>query len=262
MQTAAGDWDTYAATATHLYKYDADTGTFADVSRLVGGAYGLPADDYWDGTQYGNRLIVCNIGNEPQFIDVDIGTEFADLPNAPIARFVTVMDDHVVFSHLLTNPRSIQWSAINDSEDYSTGTAGNQEFADAGYVSGFFPHSHILMLERGLRGIVSTGDKYAFSFPEMSSEKGTVSPWSVVEFGGLAYWLSADGFYVGNPEQQRNISERRIQKLFFDTLNYGAITRIYATIDPHASRIYWCYAVGDEAWNDRVAVYDYGLDRW
>jgi hypothetical protein len=262
VQTAAGDWDTYAATATHLYKYDADTGTFTDMSRLAGGAYGLPSDDYWDGTQFGNRLIVANLGNEPQFIDVDSGTNFANLPNAPTARFVTVMDDHVVFSHLLSNPRSIQWSAINDSEDYSSGTSGNQEFADAGYVTGFFPHSHILMLERGLRSIVSTGDKYAFSFPEMSSEKGTVSPWSVVEFGGLAYWLSADGFYVGNSEQQKNISERRIQKLFFDTLNYGAITRIYATIDPHASRIYWCYAVGDEAWNDRVAVYDYGLDRW
>ena len=83
VQTAAGDWDTYAATATHLYKYDADTGTFADVSRLVGGAYGLPADDYWDGTQFGNRLIVANLGNEPQFIDVDSGTNFANLPNAP-----------------------------------------------------------------------------------------------------------------------------------------------------------------------------------
>jgi hypothetical protein len=27
VQTAAGDWDTYAATATHLYKYDAEVHT-------------------------------------------------------------------------------------------------------------------------------------------------------------------------------------------------------------------------------------------
>jgi hypothetical protein len=262
VQTAAGDWDTYVATAAKLYKYNADTFVFDDMTRTVGGDYALPADDYWSGTQYGNRLIVCNLGNEPQFIDVDSGTHFANLPNAPIAKLVTVADDHVVFSHLFTNPRAVQWSAINDSEDYTSGTSGFQEFADAGYVTGFLPHAHMLMLERGIRGIVSTGDKYAFSFPDMSSEKGTVSPWSVVEFGGLAYWLSANGFYVGNAEQQKDISEKRISGQFFDTLNYGAITRIYGTIDPHASRIYWAYAVGDEEWNDRVLVYDFVLDRW
>jgi hypothetical protein len=262
VQTLAGGWDTYAATAEKLYKYDAGTQAFVDVSRLVGGAYALPVDDFWSGVQYGPRLVLTNLGNEPQFIDINTGTEFADLPNAPIAKLVSVMDDHLVFAHLLTNPRSIAWSAINDSEDYTTGTSGTQEFSDAGFVTAFLPNAHILMLERGLRGIVSTGDKYAFTFPPMSSEKGTVSPWSVIEFGGLAYWLSADGFYAGTSEQQQNISERRIQKQFFDTMNYNAITRIYATIDPHASRIFWTYAVGDADWNDRVLVYDWGLNRW
>jgi hypothetical protein len=262
VQTAAGDYDTYAATATKLYKYDPDTGTFDDVTRLVGGDYGLPEDDYWSGVQYGNRLIVCNIGNAPQFIDIDSGTEFADLPNAPTARFVSVKDDHVVFSHLLANPRSIAWSAINDSEDYTTGTSGTQEFSDAGEVTGLCPVASIVLLQRGLRGIISTGDRYAFSFPAMSSEKGTVSPWSVFEFGGIAYWLSDNGFYVGNANEQRSISEKRISGYFYDALNQGRVTRVYAALDPHASRIYWAYAQGDEAWNDHVLVYDWALDRW
>jgi hypothetical protein len=262
VQTATGNYDTYAATAEKLYKYNADTGAFADVSRLAGGNYALPADDYWSGTQYGPRLIVCNIGNEPQFIDVDTGTNFANLPNAPIASFVTVLDDHVVFSRLFLNPRAIAWSAINDSEDYTSGTSGTQEFSDAGEVTGFCPHAHIVFLQRGLRGIISTGDKYAFSFPPMSSEKGTVSPFSVIEFGGLAYWLSDNGFYVGNADEQKSISEKRISGYFYDALNQGAITRVFSTFDPHASRIYWAYATGDEMWNDHVLVYDWGIDRW
>lgn len=262
VQTAAGDWDTYAATAQKLYKSEPDTGTFTDITRTVGGDYALPADDYWDGVQYGNRLIVCNIGNEPQYIDINGGTHFADLPNAPIARFVTVMDDHVVLSSLLSNPRSIAWSAINDSEDYTSGTSGFQEFSDAGDVMGLCPAAHVVFLQRGLRGIISTGDKYAFSFPEMSSEKGTVSPWSVLEFGGVCYWLSDNGFYVGNAEQQKSISEKRISSYFFDALNQGRVTRVFSTFDPHGSRIYWAYATQDEEWNDRVLVYDWGLDRW
>jgi hypothetical protein len=262
VQTAAGEYDTYLATAEKLYKYDPGTSSFTDVSRLVGGAYGLPSDDFWDGVQYGNRLIVCNLGNEPQFIDIDSGTEFADLPNAPIARFVDVKDDHVVFSHLLTNPRSIAWSAINDSEDYTTGTSGTQEFADAGEVTGFCSTAAIVFLQRGLRGIVSTGDKYAFSFPAMSSEKGTVAPWSVLEFGALAYWLSDNGFYVGNANEQRSISEKRISSYFYENLNQANVTHIFSTFDPHASRIYWTYPTADTAWNDRALVYDWALDRW
>jgi hypothetical protein len=262
VQTATGEYDTYAATSAKLYKYDPDAGTFTDVTRLAGGDYALPAEDYWSGGQYGERLIVCNIGNEPQFIDINSGTNFADLPNAPIARFVCSMDDHVVFSCLFTNPRAIQWSAINDSEDYTSGTSGFQEFADTGDVTGFCPNAHIVFLQRGLRGIISTGDKYAFSFPQMSSEKGTVSPWSVIEFGGIAYWLSDNGFYVGNAEQQKSISEKRISGYFYDALNQGQITRVFAAIDAHSSRLYWAYAVGDEEWNDRVLVYDWGLDRW
>ena len=262
VQTAAGDWDTYAATAEKIYKYEPDTGTLTDVSRLAGGAYSLPSDDYWDGVQYGDRLIVCNIADEPQFLDINLGTNFANLPNAPIARFVTVMDDHVVFSSLFTNPRSIAWSAINDSEDYTTGTSGTQEFSDAGDVMGLCPAAHVLFLQRGLRGVISTGDKYAFSFPEMSSEKGTVSPWSVLEFGGICYWLSDSGFYVGNAEQQKSISEKRISAYFFDNLNQGRVTRVYATFDPHASRIYWAYSTQDNEWNDRVLCYDWSLDRW
>ena len=262
VQLADGTYDTYAATSAKIYKYDPDTGTFTDVSRLAGGDYLLPSDDYWSGVQYGSRLIVCNLGNEPQFIDIDSGTNFANLPNAPIASFVCSKDDHVVFSRLFTNPRAIAWSAINDSEDYTTGTSGTQEFSDAGEVTGFCPYANIVFLQRGLRGVISTGDKYAFAFPMMSSEKGTVSPWSVIEFGAIAYWLSDNGFYVGNADQQRSISEKRISGYFYDALNQGRITRVYAALDPHASRIYWAYATQDNEFNDRVLVYDWSLDRW
>jgi hypothetical protein len=89
-----------------------------------------------------------------------------------------------------------------------------------------------------------------------------VSPFSVIEFGGLAYWLSDNGFYVGNADEQKSISEKRISGYFYDALNQGAITRVFSTFDPHASRIYWAYATGDEMWNDHVLVYDWGLDRW
>lgn len=117
VQSSSGVYYTFAATADALFKYDADLQTFTDVSRLAGGAYGLPDGDRWSATIFGNRLIVCQLGDDPQYIDVDSGTNFDDLPNAPTAKFVAVMDDKVVFAHLLSDTRGIQWSDVNDSEE-------------------------------------------------------------------------------------------------------------------------------------------------
>ena len=265
MQKADGSYDTYAATADRLWKYNADTLDFDDVSRTAGGLYHLPEDDYWSGIQFGSRLIVCQLGDYPQYIDVDSGGSFQRLPGAPVARFISVMDDKVILASLAENISRIQWSDINDSERWEPGEdslAGSQEFPDAGAVMGFFPHARLVLMQHGMRAIISTGDVYSFNFAELTSQKGTSAPWSAVEYGSLLYWLSEDGFYVGDSNQQRNISEKRTSGFFYDQVDRSRVFQVYAAFDPFASRILWGYPTAEEEHNDRVMVYDYVLDRW
>ena len=266
VQKADGSYEVYAATRDRLWKYSADTLSFADVSRISGGVYQLPEDDFWSGIQFGSRLIVCQLGDRPQYIDVDTGgARFQDLPGAPVARFVNVMDDKVILASLSENISRIQWSDINDSERWEVGEdslAGNQEFPDAGAVMGFFPHARLVLMQHGMRTIISTGDVYSFNFAELSTQKGTSAPWSCVEYGSLLYWLSEDGFYVGDSNQQRNISEKRTSGYFYDQVNRNRMFQVFATFDPFASRILWAFPTTEEEWNDRIMIYDYVLDRW
>ena len=265
VQKTDGSYDTYAANRTSLFKYNADTLTFTDVSRISGGVYNLPADDYWSGIQFGSRLIVCQLGDFPQYIDVDSGANFQNLPNAPVARFISVMDDKVILASLSDNIARVQWSDINDSENWTPGDgslAGNQEFPDHGACMGFFPHSRLLLLQQGMRAIISTGDIYSFNFPELTSQKGTAAPWSACEFGSVLYWLSEDGFYVGNSETQKNISEKRTSDYFYRNVNRERMFQVYSTFDPFSSRFYWTFPVGDGDLNERIMVYDWTLDRW
>lgn len=257
--------DAYFATASQIFRYEADTQTLVDVSRTVGGAYNLPVGDYWSGVQYGDRLIVCQLGDFPQYIDINSGTNFQQLPNAPIGRFVEVMDEKVVIASLSTNSLAVAWSDVNDSETWTPGggsLAGGQEFPDGGEIMGFFPHARLMLQQMGLRGIISTGDIYSFNFQEIATQKGTRWPYSAIEYGNQVYWLSDDGFYVGNSEQQRNISEKRIAGYFLENCNNARKGQVYGAFDPFQSRIYWAWPTQDTAYNNRIIVYDYALDRF
>lgn len=262
VQKTDGTYATYAATATKLYRYNADTLAFDDVSRLVGGDYGLPSDDRWSGIPFGNRLIVCQLGDVPQFIDVDVGTNFAALPGSPpIAKFVTVMDNKVVLSNLVSNPNTAQWSDVNDSEEWTNGLAGNQEFVDSGSVMGWAPHARIVLMERGMHGIVSTNDIYSFNFTDLSTEKGTTAPYAAIERGRRLYFLSVDDFYVVNDgmEEPIGLGVNRIIKDFFNTINNERLFQVQGTFDPFTGRLLWAFPTGDTEYNDRIQVFDPSL---
>jgi hypothetical protein len=263
VQKTDGGYVTYAATAQRIYQYNPDTLAFDDVSRIDGGTYSCPADDYWSGHPYGNRFILTNIADEPQYIDTDLGLNFDALPgNPPRARFITVIDDRVMLSNLSSDPRAIAWSDINNSEEWVLGLADQQEFPDHGPVQGVFPHARMILLERGTRTIVSTNDILSFEFPELATQKGTTAPWASVEFGDQLFWLSEDGFYVGNANGHQNFSDNKITRYFFETVNRNRIAQTFGTFDPFAPRIYFAYPSEDTDYNNRILVYDRSLNRF
>lgn len=260
VQKTAGTYDTYVATATKLFRYNADTLTFDDVSRSSGGDYNLPADDYWSFTLFGNILIATQLGDVPQYIDVDVGTNFAALGGSPpTARFCTVMDNRLVLYHTTTDPRQARWSEVGNPEDWSGVGAGEQTFKDHGAVMAFLPHARLVILERGLRQIVSTNDSEAFEFQELAFERGTVSPWSVIEVGNFAAWLSEEGFFFGNASGIQNITEGRLSRWFGDNANRERTYQVFGTHDPYSSRLLWAFPTGDTEYNDRILIWDRSL---
>jgi hypothetical protein len=131
----SGSFATYAGTTTKLYRFDAATQAWGDVSRLVGGAYAVPTNGYWSFAKFGPLLIATNGSDPVQFIDVNSGTNFAALPGSPpLAQYVTVVEDRVMLAGLALFPTSIAWSDINDSGVWmpGLGLADQQQFSSGG----------------------------------------------------------------------------------------------------------------------------------
>jgi hypothetical protein len=265
FQKSDGSYTTYAGTATKLYEYNSTDTTWSDVTRAVGGNYNLTSEDLWDATQFGDFAVFTNVNDAPQVVNVNtgLGTKFADLGGSPPqAKYCTVMDNVLVLANLSTDETSIQWSDNNDSTEWSAGVADSQAFPDAGAVQGVFPHARLILQQNGQRQIILTGDSAKFEFPELAETKGTVVPYGSVELGGICVWLATDGFYIGNANEQRAISNYRVSSYFFNTYNSSDAWRINATHDPFASRILIAYPDASTDYNTRVLVYDWALDKW
>ena len=99
-RTLTGAYLIFAGTATKLYRWSGSA--WVDVSRTVGGAYNVAAGDRWTWAQFGQNLVAVQIGDAPQTINVDTGTNFANLGGSPPkATSVCVIGDFLVLAGLV-----------------------------------------------------------------------------------------------------------------------------------------------------------------
>ncbi len=116
-----GTINNFCGDATKLYKEASDGLSWADVSRLAGGAYTTAADSWWDFFLFGDIVVATNGNDVPQYFQLDVSTNFALLAGSPItANFGGVIRDFAVLARRNTAFNEIKWSAFADVADWVT----------------------------------------------------------------------------------------------------------------------------------------------
>src|SRR5215207_5448209 len=82
VRRASGGFAFYAGTAVGLFRFDNVSGGWNDVSN-PSGSYSVPEEHYWSFAQFGQLLIAVHVNDPPQFINIDSGTNFANLGGSP-----------------------------------------------------------------------------------------------------------------------------------------------------------------------------------
>lgn len=267
VRTAAGGYVLFVGTTTKLYRLVGTT--WVDYSRLSGGDYSVPQDEFWSMAQYGTKLIAVNFSDDPQVVDIDAGdTNFTQLSSdAPKARYVGVVGDFVVLAALADNPRKLRNSAINDSSGWIIGTnlCDEQEFADGGRVTGFAggEFGWILQEKAIRRMIFQAGSDIAFTFERVEQEHGATAGYSLVSTANGIYFLSADGFFQLNSNGLTAIGADRINTWFHNNCDTARLFSVTTFSHPFAPRIAWAFYNNSGSSNfDRLLIYDWHLDRW
>lgn len=251
----------FAATATNLWQLAAASSGWSARTPT-----GWACSEYVRFSQFDNYVIATCIDQDPQFFDLGAAVNFAPLAStgtaprarqiATIGRFVVVGDTSNGSSGSGNN--HLQWSAIDQPRNWPTpGSAtavafqAGEQFmpSELGQIRGIVGGDQfgIVLQLHGLTRLTYIGGDLVFQFDPIERGKGCFFPNSVVQYGGLTYYISQEGFHVTDGVRVDDIGDHKVNKYFASAVNYGYPDRVYGGVDYGRKLIYWNFVPSSAA---------------
>lgn len=252
-----------------LYKMNNGTFALADVKS---GAYTLTGDEQWRFVRFGNDVIACGSDDDVlQKFTIGTSSTFSAISGAPAAKHLAVVRDFVVTANVTyssaTYRSRVRWSQINDANSWTLGTAQAdfQDIADAGHITGLVGGEFgVVLLEKAIARMQYVGSPLIFTFEKVETGHGCNYPNSVSSLGPTqVFYLADDGFFFFDGSKSIPIGAEKVDKFFFDSINFKYADRLSSTIDPENQIVMWSYADRESTGEpNRILVYNYAVQKW
>jgi hypothetical protein len=260
----------FAGTSTKLYLLSNTDFSWTDVSLGAGTYSALSSTDQWQFVQFNNFVIATQANAVMQVFDLTSSVAFANLGGSPPqARYLSVVGRFLVASGLLSNPYRVQWSGLNATTTWTSGTNQSdfQDLADGGIVRGVAGGEFgVIFQDATIRRMTyAPGSPVIFQIDRIAEDKGLQAPYSLVSAGDRRFFLSQQGFWsLSSGSGFQPIGKERVDRTFFADWDNSAIHLTIGAADPAAARVYWAYKSksGTSGLFDKLLCYDYALDRW
>ncbi|WP_105405044.1 hypothetical protein [Neorhizobium sp. T7_12] len=270
-QDSLGTAKVYGGCATKLYKVNPANRQWLDVSRAAG--YATADTEQWRSAQYGSAVIMSNYTDAPQFIDMNVDTQFADLTSLVQGRYVSVFKNFAILANTYdpfdgAKTNRIRWSADGNPFDFNFSVATQSDFQDIndfGSITGVVTDDYVwVLMQRGIVQGTYRGDEYVFQFDTAWNGKGCSVPQSVVTVAGKTFFLSDDGFYQMEKGNFSNIGIGKVNKTFLADADLSKTHRMSVAADPDTSLVYWqyCSKAATDGSPDRIIIYNYNTGCW
>jgi hypothetical protein len=259
---STGATKVFAGSQTMLYLLDSVDLSMDDVSATTSG---YTQSSRWFFTQFGNNVIAANGKDKLQYYDLTTTGTFEELSSgAPTSKFVTVVRDFVVSANEASNPNRVQWSGINDPTTWTSSGVTQSDFQDVpdggnvmGITGGEFG---LVLMEQAIFRMSYVGTPLVFQFDNIARNRGCYESNSVVQWQGVTYFLSDDGFYACDGQKVIPIGAEKVNRFFFSDLVEAGIENMSAAIDPVRNLVVWCYPSLEDTY--RLLVYHTITQRW
>jgi hypothetical protein len=264
----SADTFTISATAggTAINTASTGTGTHSVTSTYSA----LSSDAQWQFAQFGNLVFATQENAPLQVYNLSSSSAFADNSGSPPqASYISVVGRFLVLSGLLSNPYRVQWSGLNDTTNWTSGTGSSdyQDFPDGGIVRGVAGgEAGVVFQDMAIRRMSYVpGSPLIFQIDRIAQDQGLFAPYSIIRAGDVIYFHTAHGFHKiapgGLPEQ---IGREKVDRTFFDDLDKTELRMFIGAYDPRSTRVFWAYksTAGATGLYDKIIGYDTVLNRW
>jgi hypothetical protein len=261
---------TSSAISSKLYRMSNIDFTWVDVSLGAGTYSALSADMQWQFAQFGNLVFATQENAVLQVYNLESSSEFmACAGSPPNAAYVSVVGRFLVLSGLPSEPYRIQWSGLNATTTWTSGTNSSdyQDFPDGGIVRGVAGgEAGIVFQDQAIRRMSYVpGSPIVFQIDRITQDKGLYAPYSIIRAGERIFFYAGQGFHKiepgGVPEQ---IGREKVDRTFLSDLDKGNLQLFMGAADPRSTRVYWAYKSisGTVGTYDKLLGYDFLLDRF
>lgn len=268
----------FAGTVDALYTLAAGATSWSNVSASP---YAL-GSEMWRFCQWKNTVLATSIEAPIQQYVLDAANPFATLSaDAPLARYIAVVAGFLMVANTYDptggyGPFRAWWSAINDPTSWPAPGSAQAQAAQSDYndiagemgaitgvVGGLVGCDGLLFFERGIYRIVYAGAPAVFDFQPAEGVRGCRAPNSIVQLGGLVFYLGEDGFYLFDGNNSMPIGANKVDRWFYAQLDQTYLNNVVGAVDIANKAILWAYtSIDGGGQNDSILVYNWQLQRW
>lgn len=268
----AGSPQLFAGTTAGLYKRSSSAFTNVYTPTIS-----LYDQNYWQFIQFGKSVVALHPQQTPVVADVGGAAVFSPLAGAPpIAYCGSRVGDFLVLGNLdneadpdgARQPQRIRWSGFNNIEadwvtDPSTQADFNDMPAEGGAVMAITGREYgTIFQERSVSRMSYVGLPTVFDIQTVEESRGAISTGAVVDIGAFVFFIAEDGFHVWNGTNSSPIGDNKVNRYFFNRLNYAARRRIVSAVDFVNKCVMWAFPTGANTTLDEIIIYSYKENRF
>jgi len=147
---------------------------------------------------------------------------------------------------------------INLYSPTAVNTAGTFRLQDGTKIVGSLKAKETILVwtDNALYTMKFVGAPFTFGFEQVGTNCGLIGKNAAVEIDGVAYWMSANGFFLFDGTVKS--MQCSIEDYVYDLIDTTKGQQVAAGIDNLHTEVVWYYPSTSSEYNDQYVVYNYG----
>ncbi len=239
-------------------------------SGLITGAYN--GDYAWQFIRVNEQMVTLHQDYVPQRTEVGtLGPSALVGGTPPRAACGGQVRDFLVLGNLLSDPDDggdpfparIRWSGFNNIDaPWISDPATQADFQDMPAEGG--PVMAIAGREVGtvfqtrmISRMTYRGLPEVFDITHVENKRGAISRDCVVDIGGFLFFIAEDGFFAWNGTNSSPIGINKVNRYFFNRLQWSMRSRIVGAHDPVNGCVMWAFPTDSSGKLNEIIIYSY-----
>jgi len=165
-------------------------------------------------------------------------------------------------------PARVRWGGFNNIDDpWISDPATQADFQDmpaaGGAVRAISGREYgTIFQDKMISRATYRGLPEVFDIVTVEDKRGCIARDSIVDVGAVQFGIAEDGFFMWNGTNTTLLGTNKVNRYFFNKLQYGARSRIAGAVDFVNGCVMWAFPTDSSGFLNEIIIYSYKEDKF